>query len=93
MLTQPCSRPHLVLLEAQPDRDCEVCTGTGYQSVFHPEMGRDLLDCPHCLGSGLNMLGLILAGVLIPPPEGFGPTQLEKSANRLISAPYLEQSP
>ncbi|WP_373533156.1 hypothetical protein [Vampirovibrio sp.] len=62
---------------ALSDLDCFYCEGQGGIRVFDPETGHELQDCPHCQGSGYNLLGLIIRGLLQPPQGGYGPQALQ----------------
>lgn len=40
--------------------DCECCAGQGELEIFDPKTGKDFVECEACMGSGYNLLGLIL---------------------------------
>lgn len=67
----------------QDDITCLECQGHSSQVVlslngFGEVDGYEEQDCPDCMGTGLNDLGLILAGYNLPPEDGCGPVDLEK---------------
>lgn len=59
--------------------DCIECCGAGEQLVFDSQNGHDYVPCEACQGSGYNLLGMLVHGLLQPPEEGFGPQALKAS--------------
>jgi len=62
--------------------DCPECDGAGERQIFDAETGVDYALCEACLGSGYNMLGLLVHGLLKPPAEGYGPQELKGELER-----------
>lgn len=48
---------------------CFYCSGAGTIKAYDPECGHDDAPCLHCMGSGLDDHGLIMAGLIQPPKE------------------------
>jgi hypothetical protein len=72
--------------------DCLFCSGQGETCLFDPETGHELQPCEACQGSGYNLPGLIIHGLLSPPEGGFGPQKLQdilrqRNAIRPLSSP------
>lgn len=65
--------------------DCLFCAGQGETRLFDPETGHELQPCDACQGSGYNLLGLIIHGLLNPPEGGFG-TQTLQAVLRQLNA-------
>ncbi len=64
---------------------CEDCKGLGETGQPDPDTGSEPMVCQSCLGSGYNQLGLILQGILKPPPEGFGPVALKDALKEYLA--------
>ena len=77
--------------------DCLFCAGQGETRLFDPETGHELQPCDACQGSGYNLLGLIIHGLLSPPEGGFGPQTLQavlrqRNAISPLSSPAISPS-
>ena len=81
----------------QPGRleqiQCDECHGLGEIRVFDAETGHEFIDCPECLGSGYNTLGLIVKQILKPPAEGYGPIALRQALEEAQSNEIQREKP
>lgn len=69
---------------AEENMHCETCEGAGEMAMHDAETGHEPELCGSCLGSGYNQLGLILHGILKPPPEGYGPVELKDALKNYL---------
>lgn len=70
---------------------CDDCRGSGQIQVPDQDTGFDLSECEACMGTGYNQLGLILQGILQPPPEGYGPVELKEALDRFLEESSKQQ--
>lgn len=71
----------------QESLDCPECLGRGERLLFDPETGSDYQVCLACQGTGCNLLGLLVHGLLKPPQGGYGPQALQTHLRPHLNEP------